>query len=107
MTLSWVGEDVNRKDVLQVSTDVAFEELVRVVPLNLQVVEKSQIHISGLVDGFYYARLAAADGAPASGVAEFEVRHRQLGTALVIFCVGAALFVALIAVVWRFAATEQ
>lgn len=107
LSLSWEVPSLDKSDVLQVSIDAGFGDLVRVVPLNIQVIEKAQIHISGLADGVYYARLASGEGRPLSDVARFEVRHRELGTALLIFFVGAALFIALIVVVLRFAATEQ
>lgn len=108
LTLSWQKvPSLSNTSELQVGGDSEFHDLIRVVPLNVQVVEKSQIHISGLTDGVYYARLTTGGGDPLTDVVRFEVQHRELGTALLIFFIGAALFVALIVVVLRFAATEQ
>lgn len=107
LTLSWSKSDALSPAVLELAADNRFKKTIRSVPLNSQIVEKAQVHISGLSDGDYFARLLAEDASPVSDTVVFRVQHRDLGTALSIFAIGAALFITLIAVVIRFAYTEQ
>lgn len=108
LSLSWSGvSGAEEPASLELALDDSFVKLVRTVPLNSQVLEKHQVHISGLQDGAYVARLVSPSYQPLSNTLHFEVRHRSLQTALAFFAVGALLFVALVAVVIRFSLQEQ
>lgn len=64
--------------------------------------EQNQVHLSGLSDGRYKARLKDVVGNAVSSQISFEVRHRDLGTAWTLFGIGMALFVFLVGLVVRF-----
>lgn len=107
LTLAWSGQSSEQPASLELALDDRFIKMVRTVPLNSQVLEKGQVHISGLRDGAYSARLVSESYEPLSNVIAFNVQHRDLSTALWIFAVGALLFVALVVVVIRFSTEER
>lgn len=107
LTLAWSGVGSEPAVSLELALDQAFTKMARTVPLNSQVLEKGQVHISGLQDGEYSARLVSESYAAQSNVIAFRVQHRDLSTALWIFALGAILFVALVAMVFRFSIEEN
>lgn len=106
LSFSWQPVDATPA-ALELALDSGFARPVRTVPLNSQILEKGQVHISGLRDGDYVARLVSESYEPLSNVARFEVRHRNLKIALLIFAVGAVLFAVLLAMVFRFSKQES
>lgn len=106
LTFSWQPAD-GAPAALELALDSGFARPVRTVPLNSQILEKGQVHISGLQDGEYVARLVSESYEPLSNVVRFDVRHRSLKLALLIFSVGAVLFTILLALVFRFSRQES
>jgi len=83
---------------LELSAHVGFTPNIRRYPLTHQ----TKVHISGLMDGIYYARLLDQTHAPISQPLRFEVKHRTLNTALILFSGGAFLFMFLISLIIYF-----
>lgn len=83
---------------MQLATDPQFTAGLR----NLALGEQNQMHISGLLDGPYYARLATDGGRIIAGPVDFQVKHRNLANALLLFGIGLVLFLTLLAVMVRF-----
>ena len=83
---------------VQVSTDPQAQQLVRSLSLQGQ----SQVHLSGFDNGVYFARLLNRGDVPLTRATRFEVQHRALPDAMVLFAIGAGLFVFLMVTLLRF-----
>jgi len=103
ITLSWNELGENQPVVLQVATDAGLQKVIR----SLHLQGQAKVHLSGFGDGVYYARLAAPDGQWLSAPARFEVQHRDLGLASLLFAIGAGLFCFLLATLFRFNRTSH
>lgn len=99
ITLSWnYPYQPQERLVMQLAIDPGFSAGVR----NLALGEQNRVHISGLLDGSYYARLVTDTGRTIAGPLGFQVKHRNLADALLLFGIGLALFLGLLAVMLRF-----
>jgi hypothetical protein len=98
ITLSW--KDMGRIDVVElvIASDPDFHHVMR----RLSLASQHQVHLSGFSDGSYYARLLDANGNVLAPDAGFDVTHRNLGLASMLFALGAGLFVFLLVTLFRF-----
>lgn len=103
ITLSWNNLDSAQPVTLQVGVDPQLLQLERSIYLQGQ----NQAHLSGFSNGEYYARLVGTDGLVLSNSVHFQVQHRDLGTATLLFCLGAVLFVFLVVSLMRFTHSTQ
>ena len=102
IALSW--KDLGEGSVtLQVAADSEFTRLTR----SLQLAGQDQVHLSGFADGVYFARLLDNAGASLSNTVRFEVEHRSLRSASLLFSVGAALFGFLVVTLFRFTRSDS
>lgn len=88
---------------LQVGFDADLEQVIRSPVLTGQ----QQVHLSGFADGVYFARLVDGSGDVLSNTVSFEVEHRPLRAASLLFAIGAALFCFLVITLFRFARTDS
>jgi len=109
ITLSWneLGEPQPvalepQPVTLQVATDSEFNQLIR----NINLKGQTQVHLSGFEDGIYIARLLKGNVA-LTQPARFEVQHRELSDAVLLFAIGAALFVLLVVTLLRFSRPQS
>ena len=98
ITLSWNELGEPQPVTVQVSTDPQAQQLVRSLSLQGQ----SQVHLSGFDNGVYFARLLNRGDVPLTRATRFEVQHRALSDAMVLFAIGAGLFVFLMVTLLRF-----
>lgn len=96
--LSWKQLSGQESVRLQIASDPEFAHLVRELTLQGQ----NKVHLSGFENGKYFARLVASNGESLFNSVQFEVAHRDLRTAFVLFALGAGLFVLLLATLLRF-----
>lgn len=106
ITFSWSstpsGSHTIQSPMLQVAANPTFEPLIRQFPLHPLNLDNAQIHVTGLSDGHYHARLWQPENSALSNVVQFQVEHRDVTTAFFIFGVGLALFLVLGATLFRF-----
>jgi hypothetical protein len=102
ITISWMKIQSSPMQ-LQLASDSSFMQLLQKIDL----INQSSIHLSGLKNGKYYVRLLGDDARQMSDVVSFQVEHHQLADALKFFVLGAALFIALVAVLIRLSARVQ
>ena len=102
ITLSW--KDLGDGSVtLQVGRDREFDQVMR----SLQLTGQDQVHLSGFEDGVYFARLLSDTGASLSNTVRFDVEHRSLRSASLLFSIGAALFGSLVVTLFRFTRSDS
>lgn len=102
ITLSWNELGEPQPVTLQVATDSEFNQLIR----NINLKGQTQVHLSGFEDGIYIARLLKGNVA-LTQPARFEVQHRELSDAVLLFAIGAALFVLLVVTLLRFSRPQS
>ena len=99
ITLSWKKkENLQSPFQLQVATDPSFSSLLR----NLTLQEQEKVHLSGFTDGAYYVRLLDDQHQILTNKVEFQVKHRDLQSAWLLFATGLTLFIALLVSIYRF-----
>ncbi len=99
VTLKWNDSGSSNSSVnLQIANDPGFRSLVR----NLTLRAQHQIHLSGLENGVFYARLVNQQGQVLSSTAHWEVKHRSLQTAWLLFSIGLFLFSLLLFFAFRY-----
>ena len=98
LTIDWNSVHPLNTAALQVANDSSFHQLIH----NIKITNQKSVHLSGFSDGEYYVRLVPEKNGFASATSSFTVKHRQLGDALALFSVGVALFVFLLATIYRF-----
>jgi len=99
VTLNWddfEGDEVSVN--LQVATDQSFQTLVR----DLKLRGQKQVHLSGFTDGSYFVRLVDDERQLLTNEVSFQVKHRDLQMAWLLFAVGLVLFVLLLFSIIRF-----
>ena len=101
IALSW--KDLGETVTLQVAEDAEFARLTR----SLQLTGQQQVHLSGFEDGVYFARVLDNTGSSFSNTVRFEVEHRSLRSASLLFSVGAALFGFLVLTLFRFTRSDS
>lgn len=87
---------------LQVATDSEFNQLIR----NIKLKGQTQVHLSGFEDGIYIARLLKGNVA-LTQPARFEVQHRALSDAVLLFAIGAVLFMLLVVTLLRYSRPQS
>lgn len=106
LSLNWesttITSDANGKLRLQVANNKEFSNIFA----SYELIDQTQVSISGLPDGQYFARLISTQLAPVSDVASFRVEHRDLHNAWLLFSLGALLFVLLIATIFLLSRTR-
>jgi hypothetical protein len=99
ITLKWNELEVSKDEVsLQLASDESFATLVNELTLRNQ----QQVHLSGLSDGRYFARVLDNNGASLTDSVSFTVQHRDVRIAWSLFFTGLSLFVLLIFIMRRF-----
>jgi hypothetical protein len=98
ITLSWKQLGSTKAVTLQVANDPQLQQTVRSMALQGQ----SEVHLSGFRNGEYYAQLFNDTGVALGAPVQFQVQHRDLGNATLLFCLGAVLFAFLLALLVRF-----
>ena len=97
INLSWKDLDTSSL-ILEVGTDAEMRDVTR----TLTLVGQNQVHLSGFEDGVYFARLQDGAGTTLSNTIRFEVEHRSLQSASLLFAIGAGLFAFLLVTLFRF-----
>ena len=95
LSVRWSSSDPTWR--VQIAADTTFSNLLWDFTTGTQ----EQAHVSGFADGAYYVRLVDPSTSNVMASARFEVKHRSLTLAIVLFGIGAALFVPLIVLVVR------
>lgn len=88
---------------LQVALDDGFNQIVR----DLSLTRQNKVHLSGFKDGSYFVRVTDSRGVPLTITAHFQVQHRDLTMATLLFALGATLFVFLLVTLFRFTRSAQ
>lgn len=98
ITISWNNLTSRSSVELQIALDQSFNKFVH----KINLFNQDSVHLSGFKDGVYYARLIESNTNQVSNISSFTVKHRNLDSALNFFILGAALFLFLIATLFRF-----